>query len=81
MTEAMLYSETSVFIEATRGYIQGDSILHSHRQEDLKSYNMTLHYNISLSDIFLVISSCHRIRAQSRFRLVLRKSAYWQENA
>jgi hypothetical protein len=38
MMEWLSSSKTSVFITATRRYIPGDSILHSHRREHLKSY-------------------------------------------
>jgi hypothetical protein len=37
-TSVASYSETSVFTRATRSNIQEDTILHSHRRENLKSY-------------------------------------------
>jgi hypothetical protein len=40
MMDAICSSETSVLTNATRRHIQNDGILHSHRHENLQSYNV-----------------------------------------
>jgi hypothetical protein len=42
MPEELSSSETSVLTRGTRGIIQVDTILHSHRRENLKSYKVGL---------------------------------------
>jgi hypothetical protein len=45
MIEELSSSETSVLTRATRRDISEDAILHSHRSENLKSYELTIVYS------------------------------------
>jgi hypothetical protein len=54
--EAISSSETSI---STRCHIPGDGILHSHRRENLKSYNM--HF------ILVQVTRGHKVRTQEDF--------------
>jgi hypothetical protein len=47
MKDAISTSETSDLIRATRSNIPEDTILHSHRRENLKSYNIVITFIIS----------------------------------
>jgi hypothetical protein len=48
MKEAPGSFETSVLTRATRHNITEDTILHSHRRENLKSYTLVLNYVVLL---------------------------------
>jgi hypothetical protein len=55
MIQALSFSETSVHTIATRRNIQGDTILHIHRRENLTSY-IVIYPFVSLY-LFLLASS------------------------
>jgi hypothetical protein len=46
LMEALSSSETSVLKRVTRHHIPEDAILHSHRSEDLNSYNLSQHRHL-----------------------------------
>jgi hypothetical protein len=48
MIEALLSSETSALTRATRRNISADSILHSHRRENITSYKFSVLIRASL---------------------------------
>jgi hypothetical protein len=59
--EAMRSSETSVQTRPTRRYIPADNILHSHRRENFKSYDITLVYKYQI-----LTNSTDHIRKRSK---------------
>jgi hypothetical protein len=50
MMEELHSSETIVLKRATRRNIQEDTILHSHRRENLKSYTLLLFFTVALGE-------------------------------
>jgi hypothetical protein len=50
--EAIRSSKTSVLITATQRHIPEDSILHSHRHENLRSYSVRVSYRLQIKLIY-----------------------------
>jgi hypothetical protein len=65
MKEAPGSSETPVLTRATRRNILEDTILHSHRRENLKSYIVLTYYDTLNRSSWTYISNAHMLVMQS----------------
>jgi hypothetical protein len=70
--EAILSSETSVHTRSTRRHIPEDGILHSHRRENLKSYDCRTIHNaiLELCAILFFWTPCASLLTQKKIILI-----------
>jgi hypothetical protein len=73
MKEALSSSEASVLTRTTQRNIREDAILHSHRSENLKLYNIG--FNCILSEIFILLY-IHHTKLLTLFKIHLMNLQY-----
>jgi hypothetical protein len=69
-------SETSVLTRATRRNNPEDTILHSHRRENLKSYNLFLCFEKTHPEIKFILMTTELILCTSLLRVLARWNVF-----
>jgi hypothetical protein len=77
--EALSYYETSVLTRATRRNIPENSIPHSHRCENLKSYTSSLHRKFRISAILSVVPHRQNLKILIYFSFYLEERMLYNE--